>query len=174
MSSQTVFLTHLVLGYVPWLLFLGAYIWPRLNAMDHFDAQRAIAAVHSFRVIGLAFLLPGVVGSSLPAGFATFAAYGNLATGVLAMLALLAIRIRPLFWLLVLAFNLVGVVDIALDSYHAVQVNLPAVAGELGGMYAFLIIYMPLQMISHLIAFYLLARSQMDAVSSGVGDAAGS
>ncbi|WP_027144012.1 hypothetical protein [Mesorhizobium sp. WSM3626] len=174
MSPQTVFLTQLVLGYVPWLLFFGAYIWPRLNAMDHFDAQRAIAAVHNFRVIGLAFLLPGFVGPNLPGGFATFAAYGNFATGALSMLALLAIRMRPLFWLLVLAFNLVGVADIALDSYHAVQVNLPAVAGELGAMYAFLIIYMPLQMISHLTAFYLLARSQLNTVSSGVGDAAGS
>ncbi|MDX8481911.1 hypothetical protein RFN28_26110 [Mesorhizobium sp. VK24D] len=174
MSSQIVFLTHLVLGCVPWLLFFGAHIWPRLNAMDHFNVQRAIAALHSFRFFGLAFLLPGVVGPNLPVGFAMFAAYGNFAPGVLAILALLAVRIRPLFWLLVLAFNLVGVADIAVDFYHAVQVNLPAVAGELGALYAFLIIYMPLQMISHLTAFYLLARSQLNAVSSGVGDAAGS
>ncbi|WP_027169546.1 hypothetical protein [Mesorhizobium sp. WSM3224] len=171
MSSQIVFLTHLVLGCVPWLLLFGAYIWPRLDAMDHFDAQRAIAALHSFRFFGLAFLLPGVVGPNLPVGFAMSAAYGNFATGVLAMLALLAVRIRPLFWLLVLAFNLVGVADIALDFYHAVQVNLPAVAGELGALYAFLIIYMPLQMISHVTAFYLLARSQLNAFSSGLGDA---
>ncbi|CDX17648.1 conserved membrane hypothetical protein [Mesorhizobium sp. ORS 3324] len=174
MSSQIVFLTHLVLGCVPWLLFFGAYIWPRLNAMDHVDVQRAIAALHSFRFFGLAFLLPGVVGPNLPVGFAMFAAYGNLATGLLAMLALLAVRMRPLFWLLVLAFNLAGVADIGVDFYHAVQVNLPAVAGELGVLYAFLVIYMPLQMISHLTAFYLLARSQLNAVSSSVGDAAGS
>jgi hypothetical protein len=174
MSSQTVFLTHLVLGYVPWLLCFGAYIWPRLKAMDHFDAQRAIAALHSFRVIGLAFLLPGVVGANLPDGFATFAAYGNFATGALAMLALLAIRVRPLFWLFVIAFNLVGVVDIAVDFYDSVRVDLPAVAGELRAMYAFPIIYMPLQMITHLAAFYLFARSRSNAVSSLAGDAAAS
>ncbi|UCI07386.1 hypothetical protein [Mesorhizobium sp. B1-1-8] len=174
MSSQIVFLTHLILGYVPWLLCFGAFIWPRLKAMDHFDAQRAIAALHSFRFFGLAFLLPGVVGPNLPDGFATFAAYANFATGVLAMLALLAVRIRPLFWLFILAFNLVGVADIAVDFYDAVRVDLPAVAGELGAMYAFPIIYMPLQMITHLAAFYLLARSRSNALSSFAGDAAAS
>jgi hypothetical protein len=158
MSSQILFLTHLFLGYVPWLLCFSVYIWPRLKAMDHFDAQRAIAALHSFRFFGLAFILPGVVGPNLPAGFATFAAYGNFATGVLALLALLAVRIRPLFWLLVVAFNLIGVADYILDGYHAVQVNLPAVAGELGAMYAFLIIYVPVQIITHVVAFYLLVR----------------
>ena len=49
MSPQILFLTHLFLGYVPWLLCFGVYIWPRLKAMDHFDAQRAIAVLHSFR-----------------------------------------------------------------------------------------------------------------------------
>jgi hypothetical protein len=158
MSPNILFLTQLVLSYVPWVLCFGAYMWPRLKAMDRFDAQRAIATLHSFRFFGLAFILPGVVGSNLPAGFATFAAYGNFATGVLAMLALLAVRIRPLFWLFVVALNLVGAADIILDGYHAVRVELPAVAGELGAMYAFLILYVPVQMITHIAAFYLLVR----------------
>src|ERR1700732_3005264 len=135
MSPQILFLTHLFLGYVPWLLCFGVYIWPRLKAMDHFDAQRAIATLHSFRFFGLVFILPGVVGPNLPAGFAAFAAYGNFATGVLAMLALLTVRIRPLFWAFVVAFNLVGTVDIVVDYYHATQLGLPALAGELGSTY---------------------------------------
>jgi hypothetical protein len=172
MSPNILFLTHLVLGYVPWLLCFGMYIWPRLKAMDHFDAQRAIATLHSFRFFGLVFLLPGVVGPNVPAGFATFAAYGNFATGVLAMLALLAVGIRPLFWLFVVAFNLVGVADIILDAYHAVQVRLPAVAGELGAMYAFPIIYVPAQMITHVAAFYLLVRRQLNTARGFAGAAA--
>ena len=174
MPSEIVFLTHLVLGYVPWLLGFGAYLWPKLKAMDPVDAQRVLAALHSFRFFGLAFLLPGVVGPHLPAGFAAFAAYGNFATGVLAMLALLAVRMRPLFWLLVLAFNLVGMSDIAVDFYDAVRVDLPSVAGELGAMYAFVVLYVPLQMITHLAALYLLARSPSNAVSSLARDAAAS
>jgi hypothetical protein len=38
---------------------------------------------------------------------------------VLAILALLTVRIRPLFWLFVVAFTLVGLVDLVLDYYHA-------------------------------------------------------
>src|ERR1700704_999792 len=110
MSPEILFQTHLVLGYVAWLLCFGVYIWPRLKAMNHFEAQRAIATLHSFRFFGLVFVLPGVVGPNLPGGFATFAAYGDFATGVLALLALLTVRMRPLFWLFVIAFNFVGVV----------------------------------------------------------------
>jgi len=159
MSPNILFLTHLLLGYVPWLLCFGVYLWPKLKAMDRLDAQRAIAMLHSFRFFGLAFVLPGVVGPNLPPGFAAFAAYGNFATGLLAMLTLLAVRLRPLFWSFVLVFNLVGMADIILDGYHAVHVNLPAVAGELGAMYAFLILYVPVQMITHLAALYLLVRA---------------
>ena len=158
MSPATVFNIHLGLGYVPWLLCFGAYVWPRLKAMDRVEAQRAIATLHSFRFFGLVFLIPGVVGPNLPTGFATFAAYGDFATGLLAMLALLTVRTRPLFWALVVAFNLVGATDILIDYYHGNQLGLPALAGELGATYAIPIIYVPLLMITHIVAFYLLIR----------------
>jgi hypothetical protein len=35
MSPEILFQTHLVFGYVAWLLCFGVYIWPRLKAMDH-------------------------------------------------------------------------------------------------------------------------------------------
>ncbi|MFT4065176.1 hypothetical protein [Paraburkholderia sp.] len=164
MSPQLLFQLHLVLGYVAWLLCFGAYVWPRLRAMDPFDAQRAIATLHSFRFFGLVFMLPGVVGADLPASFAVFAAYGDFATAVLAMLALLAVRLRPLFWSFVVAFNVVGTTDLILDYYHAVQADLPARAGELGAMYAIPVIYVPVLMIAHGAAFYLLLRRQMKVV----------
>src|SRR5579863_3750499 len=101
MSPATIFQIHLVLGYVPWLLFFGAYVRPRLNSIDRVEAHRAIATLHSFRFFGLVFIIPGVVGPNLPADFAAFAAYGDFATGLLAMLALFAVRIRLLFWIFV-------------------------------------------------------------------------
>ena len=160
MSPETIFRLHLVLGYVPWLLCFGAYVWPRLRSMDPIDAQRVIATLHSFRFFGLVFVIPGVVGPNLPADFATFAAYGDFATGVLAILALLTVRTRPLFSLFVVAFNLVGTADILIDYYHGNQVDLPALAGELGATYAIPIIYVPVLTITHVIAFYLLLRPQ--------------
>ena len=158
MSPERLFQLHLVLGYVAWLLCFCTYVWPRLRSMAAFDAHRAIATLHSFRFFGLVFILPGIVSADLPASFTVFAAYGDFATGMLAMLALLMARIRPLFWSLVVAFNVVGVIDLVVDYYHAVMVNLPARAGELGSTYAIPIIYVPLLMVTHVTAFYLLLR----------------
>jgi hypothetical protein len=175
MSPETIFNLQLILGYVAWILCFRVYLLPRLKAMDLVAAQRAIATLHSFRFFGLVFILPGVVGPNLPAaGFATFAAYWDLATGVLAMLALLTISVRPLFWTFVAAFNLVGVIDLILDYYHAVQVGLPALAGQLSATYAIPIIYVPLLMITHVVAFYFLLRPQPKAVRALAAEGAAS
>ena len=160
MSPMIIFNLHLVLGYVAWVLCTNVYILPRLKAMSRIDALRTIATLHSFRFFGLVFILPGVVGHNLPAGFAPFAAYGDFTTGLLAILALLAVRIRLLFWPLVVGFNLAGTIDIIVDYYHGVRLGLPALSGELGAAYAIVIIYVPLLMITHFIAFYLLLRRE--------------
>src|ERR1700747_2871721 len=157
MSPETLFRIHLVFGYAAWLLCFGAYIWPKLKSMGRVEANRAIATLHSFRFFGLVFILPGVVGN-LPAGFADFAAYGDFATGLLAILALLTLRIRPLFWLFVVAFHIVGAADLIGDYCRPTMLHLPAHAGEFGSLYWIPILYVPLLMITHFAAFYLLAR----------------
>ena len=169
MLPETLFGIHLVLGYVAWLLCFGTYGLPWLKSVDRVEAHRAVATLHSFRFLGLVFILPGVVGPNLPAGFAAFAAYGDFATGVLAILALVSIRIRPLFWVFVAAFNLVGLTDIFVDYYHAIQLNLPSVAGELGATYAIPIIYVPLLVITHAVALYLLLYPRSEAARAITG-----
>ncbi len=166
MSQQIIFQIHLVLGYVVWLLCFGPYILPWLKGMDRMAARRAIATLHSFRFFGLVFLLPGVVGPGLPISFASFAAYGDFATGILAIAALLTVRIRPLFWWFVAAFNLVGVADLVLDYYHATMVGLPALAGQLGAAYPIPILYVPLLMITHIVALIWLVRPQAKLAGS--------
>jgi hypothetical protein len=162
MSQQTIFQIHLVCGYLAWLLCFSTYIWPWLKSMERFEAQRMIATLHSFRFFGLVFILPGVIGPNVPAQFASFAAYWDLATGLLAMLALSAARMRPLFWFFVIAFNAVGAFDLVMDYYHAVRADLPAISGQLGAAYVIPVLYVPLLMITHYSAFYLLIRSRRD------------
>ncbi|HEX4273641.1 MAG TPA: hypothetical protein VHZ32_19780 [Rhizomicrobium sp.] len=158
MPTEAIFGIHLVLGYAAWLLCFWTYILPWLKSMDRFQAQRVIATLHSFRFFGLVFVLPGVVGSGLPASFASFAAYGDFAAGILALMALLTARIRPLFWLFVTGFNVVGAGDILIDYYHATRIGLPAVAGQLGAAYWIPILYVPLLMITHVVALAWLLR----------------
>lgn len=169
MSPSAIFGIQLVLAYVPWLLFLGVYVLPRLNSMDHVEVQRAIATLHSFRFFGLVFIVPGVVGPGLPAGFATSAAYGDFATGILAMLALATVRVRPLFWLFVVAFNIVGTADLLVNYYHGAEFGLPEQAGELAATYWIPILYVPALMITHVMAFYLLLRPQPKAAQALAG-----
>lgn len=163
MSPETIFRIHLALGYIAWLLCFSAYVLPKLKSMDAIQAQRAIATLHSFRFFGLVFILPGVVSPNLPVTFAQFAAYADLATGLLAIFALVTAGIRQVFWLSVVAFNVVGLVDILLDYYHAIQVGLPEMAGQLGAAYAIPVLYVPVLVITHVTAFYLLLRPQPKA-----------
>jgi len=167
MPTGPIFLVQMILGYVAWLLAFGAYGLPKLRSMDRVQAHRAIATLHSFRFFGLVFLVPGVVGPGLPAGFAPAAAYGDFATGVLAVLALLTVRIPRLFWPFVVAFNLVGTGDLLLDYWHAVRGGLPEHAGALGAAYAIPVLYVPLLMITHGFALYGLARRRPSSAMAG-------
>jgi hypothetical protein len=167
MSTEIIFQTQLLLGYAVWLLCFGAYVLPWLKAMDRVAAHRVIATLHSTRFFGLVFIVPGVVGPGLPASFAVPAAYGDFAAGILAIAALLTVRIRPLFWLFVAAFNLVGAADLILNYYHATQVGLPALAGQLGATYAIPILLVPLLMITNLVALYWLVRPQTKTALAG-------
>jgi hypothetical protein len=158
MPASEIFLIDMALGYLAAALVIVTYVWPRLRVMDRVAAHRAIATFNSFRFFGLVFLLPGFVGSNLPASWAATAAYGDLATGVLAILALLAVRQRFLFWPLVWAFNLVGIADLVIDTVGAVSINLPSMAGQLGAGYAIPMLYVPALFWMHIVAFRLLLR----------------
>jgi len=166
MLAKDIFNIDMALGYLAWALCIARYVWPRLRAMDRVEAHRAIATLNSFRFFGLVFLLPGFVGPNLPQAFAAPAAYGDLATGMLAILALLTVRVRILFWPLVWAFNLVGLVDLVMDTVRAISVHLPSVAGQLGAGYAIPMLYVPALFWMHLLAIWLLLRPAPNAVRS--------
>ena len=165
MPAAGIFLIDMALGYLAAALAIATYVWPRLRTMDRFEAHRAIATFNSFRFFGLVFLLPGFVGN-LPQGFAAPAAYGDLATSALAILALMTVRVRFLFWPLVWAFNLVGLADLVMVTVSAVSMNLPSMAGQLGAAYAIPILYVPALFWTHLLAFWLLLRPARAPVRS--------
>lgn len=119
-------------------------------------------------------LIGAFIAWSARANSGASAAYGDLATGLLAILALLTVRIRSLFSLFVVTFNLVGAADILIDYYHGIQTGLPALSGQLAATYAIVIIYVPVLMITHVVAVYWLVRPQPKAARALAGDAAAS
>ena len=166
MSAREIFNIDLALGYFVWALCIGTYVWPWLRAMDGVPAQRAIATFNSFRFFGLVFLLPGFVGPSLPQGFAVWVAYGDLLTALLAILVLVTVRVRSLFWPLAWVFNLLGLADLVVGTVRAVIVDLPSVAGQLGASYAILMLYVPALFWMHILALRLLLRPERAPVLS--------
>jgi hypothetical protein len=56
---------------------------------------------------------------------------------------------------------MVGLADILNDYYHAISINLATTAGELGAMYAIPILYVPILVITHVVALYWLVRPQL-------------
>ena len=83
------------------------------------------------------------------------------------MAALLAFRRRSVFQLFVIAFNVVGTVDLAGDYFNATRLGVPDIAGQLGATYVIPILYVPILMITHVAAFILLLRSPAQKDAAG-------
>src|SRR5215475_8216054 len=92
MAAHQIFRINLVVAFLVWGVIAWQSIWPALRERSRADALRPILYLHSFRFVGLSFLVPGVVSTDLPADFAQPAAYGDLVTAVLALVALAMLR----------------------------------------------------------------------------------
>ena len=171
MPPALIFLLHLALGYLAWAMAFLTWGLPWLRRLPRLTAMRAIATLHGFRFFGLVFILPGVVGPGLPPSFASAAAWGDFATGLLALATLASVRWPPVFWTLAVAFNVVGVADLVIDYAQAVQLGLPEVAGQMGAAYAIPILYVPLLMITHVAAGWVVWRAGTEAGAAGAGAA---
>jgi hypothetical protein len=158
MQATLIFLVDLVFGYLVATLFAIHYIWPKAKSMERMAALRLIAMIHAFRYFGLSFLLVGVVGGGLPHEFAALVAYGDFLTCLFAIAALLSAKAPKVFLPMVWAFNLVGIVDLVMDTANAIRLGLPAVSGQLGADYAIVTVYVPILFVTHIVAFKLLAK----------------
>jgi hypothetical protein len=103
MLSELILPLSLVMSLVSFSLIAKWYIIPWLNARSRSEALTPLLLFHSFRHIGLAFLIVGVTAQPLDPRFSSPAAYGDLLAAVLALIALVAVRGKwsaamPLVW----------------------------------------------------------------------------
>ena len=91
MLPQLWFFVSIAFSFIAWGIVAKRYIWPELRLRRRAEALRPLLILHSFRFIGLAFLVPGVVSPDLPPAFAHSAAYGDLIAATLALLSLLSL-----------------------------------------------------------------------------------
>jgi hypothetical protein len=157
MRPGALFGASIALSFVVWGIIAARYLWPALRQQPRADALRPLLHLHSFRFIGLAFLVPGVVSPDLPDGFARPAAYGDLIAAVLALIALAGLRSKAglgLVWV----FNLWGTADL-LYAYYQGRVGVGVEPGQLGAAYFIPTVVVPLLLITHWLVFRLLMKA---------------
>ena len=155
MPLQVYFFVSIAFSFIAWGAVTSRYIWPELRARPRAEALRPLLILHSFRFIGLAFLVPGVVSADLPAAFAHSAAYGDLIAAILALLSLLSLPSATgvvMAWI----FSLWGSADLLNAFYQANHAGL--VVGQLGATYFIPTCVVPLLLITHALAFRILVR----------------
>jgi hypothetical protein len=153
------------LSFVAWGIIAARYLWPALRSQSRVRALRPLLLLHSFRFIGLAFLVPGVVSPDLPAALARPAAYGDLIAAVLALLALSGLQ-SSLGIVLVWVFNLWGSADLLYAFYQGL-IGVGLEPGQLGAAYFIPTVLVPLLLITHGLVFRLLLQG--DGVASPRG-----
>jgi hypothetical protein len=157
MSSQLYFFASIGLSLIAWGVVTSQYLWPRLRILPRADALRPLLILHSFRFVGFAFLVPGVVSPDLPAGFARSAAFGDVIAALLALVALSS-QSRSAGVAVVWLFNLWGAADLVNAFYQANASGLSA--GQLGAAYFIVTLLVPLLLITHGVAFRILLRRE--------------
>jgi hypothetical protein len=144
-------------SFIAWGMLTARYIWPELRLRSRGEALRPILILHSFRFIGLAFLVPGVVAPDLPSTFARSAAYGDLIAAILALLSLLSLP-RAIGVVIAWIFSFWGSVDLLNAFYQANHAGL--FPGQLGATYFIPTLVVPLLLITHALAFRILLQPQ--------------
>jgi hypothetical protein len=59
MKSQLAFFVSVAFSFIAWGIVAARYIWPQLRLQQPAAALRPLLILHSFRFLGLAFLVPG-------------------------------------------------------------------------------------------------------------------
>ena len=169
MLPQIAFFVSIAFSFIAWGVVAGRYIWPELRSRSLAEALRPLLILHSFRFIGLAFLVPGVVSPDLPSAFAQSAAYGDIVAAMLALLAQFMLA-NPAGIVIAWVFNLWGAADLFDAFYQANASSLSA--GQLGAAYFIPTLIVPLLFITHGLAFWILLRRQNGAAAQEVRAAA--
>ena len=157
MPPQLFFFVSIAFSFIAWGIVTARYLWPEIRFRQRAEALQPLLILHSFRFIGLAFLVPGVVSPDLPSAFAHSAAYGDIIAAILAVLALISLPSAAgvvVAWI----FSLWGSADIVNAFYQANHAGL--IAGQLGATYFIPTLVVPLLLITHGLAFRILLQHQ--------------
>ena len=156
MPTNLILPISITFSLVTWSLIMYWYVHPVLKRYPVKQAIEPFLLLHSFRYIGLMFLVPGVTAEVLDSRFSHPAAYGDLLAAVLAFVAIAAIRLNADRALAsVWVFNVLG----AADLFNAVARGMLFTPdGALGAAYWIPATIVPLLLVTHAYIFILLIK----------------
>lgn len=157
MDTQTIFALQFLLSLILFGFLAKWEIAPRLASLSRNDALFWLTLPHSFRHIGMVFLVPSVVAQPLPPDFSIPAAYGDLAAGLTALVALVFLRLRlPGATALVWLVTVVGTLDLLNALRHL------EVAPYFGAAWYIPTFLVPLLLVTHVMTFTRLIGRPTD------------
>lgn len=157
MEPTVLFGIQFTLSLVAYTLIAFWYVVPRLSGLPREGALMPLLWIHAFRIVGGTILAPGAVDVRVPMAFRVMIGYGDLATAVLALLALIALRNRfPGAIALVWLFIIVGTLDTVNAIIQSVRDSVFTYA--LGVNWVIVAIYVPALLVSSLLIFLQLLR----------------
>jgi len=146
----------MIMGAISYSLIAKWYVMPWARQRSLTKALTPLLLLHSFRFIGMAFLIEGVTAQALDPRFADPAAYGDLLAAVLALLALAALHSNwkaavPLVWI----FNIGGTIDLLNAVTKGIIYNSD---GDMGATYFIPAVIVPALLVTHVMIFQLLIK----------------
>ncbi len=166
MEPIVLFGIQFTLSLVAYAFIAFWYVAPRLSRLPREVALVPLLWIHAFRVVGGTLLAPGAVDAGVPMDFRVMVGDGDLATAVLAMLALIALRARfrgaiALVWLCVVV-GMLDTVNAIIQSTRYSVFTYP-----LGVNWVIVTMYVPALLVSSLLIFMqLLAPNRPSTESS--------
>src|SRR5215469_1257351 len=158
MNPRAVFFVNILMSLLSSTVVAVVFVWPWLRVANAEQALIWLVAPHMFlRFIGLSFLVPGVVLTSLPKAWATPTGYGDFIAGILAIIATVALA-HVAAWAIaaVWVFNVWGAIDLLFAFYKGARVRLEP--GSLGAGFYIVTAIVPPLLVSHVLIFALLIK----------------
>jgi hypothetical protein len=136
------------------------YLLPLIPRVRAQQILIPILLLHSTRHLGMMFLTRGATYPGLPSQFAYPAAFGDLITAILALIAIPfvlrgSVFAKPLVWF----FNVFGTIDLLDAITLATIYNAPVAMGPAYWIPAF---WVPLLLVTHYVTFVVLVRRRRD------------
>jgi len=157
MSPFVLFNIQFVFVLIAYVLAAMWYVAPRLSLMSRQAALVPLLWVHVFRIAGGIILAPGSVEAAVPDSFRTAIGYGDMFIGVLALISLIALRMKaPWAVAFVWIAIVLGMLDTANAFIQSLSDNIFVYA--LGLNWVIVTLYVPALLVSGVMIFRQLLR----------------